>query len=401
MDCLLKTLLALLAAFLNAACTCGLAAEPRTWTVDDFEDGDTRAASGWHWIVIADDLIGGASEVKLEVAKDGARRALRLAGRLDGSRSWAFAGAWVPLDRAGGMVSLAGFEGVRLSVKGSGKIQVGFRTMTNFMAEVEAGPEWRQVEVPFRSLAPQGKVPEGTQWTGEGVTAFGVTTAQLPGDSGRSEGDVSFEIDDVVLYGKAAGKGPPSPSGSPNGLGIAPFAPLASIPTAGWIDLGDDPARDGNMPALPDAMRLEAIPASADGMLWVRVTLREPPHGRWMGINLVLDTDGDPANGQPWWGANKGFNYDRVVTAWCWAVEGGCQGFIGLADAAQAAAGSFVAGGQRDLRLAIDRERRAFIVGVPRSDLRLGSAPVRLVAAVGSALLFADDVPGQGAASLR
>jgi hypothetical protein len=280
-------------------------------------------------------------------------------------------------------------------------LKVGFRTVTNFMADVEAGPEWRQVEVPFTSLAPLGRVPEGTQWTPDSVSAFGVSTSQLPREPGRPEGTVSFEIDDVVLYGREGGSAPPSSTGSPNGLGIAAFTPLASIPSAGWIDLGEDPARDGNLPALPDAVRLEAIPASADGMLWVRVTLREVPHGRWMGMNLALDTDGDTANGQPWWGANSGFRFDRVVTAWCWQVAGGCQGYIGMADAAQAAAGTYIAGGQRGVKFAIDRERRAFVVGVPRADLHLGSAPIRLVAAVGSALLFADDVPGQGAATLR
>ena len=47
------------------------------------------------------------------------------------------------------------------------------------------------------------------------------------------------------------------------------------------------------------------------------------------------------------------------------------------------------------------RYQRAFIVGVPRELLKLAGKEIRLVAAVGSALLFGDDVPGQGAATIR
>ena len=154
------------------------------------------------------------------------------------------------------------------------------------------------------------------------------------------------------------------------------------------------------MPSLPDATRLEVIP-SAGNLLWVRVTLREPPHDRWIGMNLALDVDGDPANGYAWWGANKEFKFDRLVTVWCFRVADGCQGYVGLADAAEMAAGVFVSGGGGQLKFAIDRDRRAFVVGVPRDALHLDGKDVRLVAAVGSALLFGDDVPGQGAATVH
>ena len=40
--------------------------EVKTWTLDDFEDGDLKGAPGVSWIVIADDLVGGASLAQLE-----------------------------------------------------------------------------------------------------------------------------------------------------------------------------------------------------------------------------------------------------------------------------------------------------------------------------------------------
>jgi hypothetical protein len=46
-------------------------------------------------------------------------------------------------------------------------------------------------------------------------------------------------------------------------------------------------------------------------------------------------------------------------------------------------------------------EPAAFVVGIPRRLLGLTSHPIRIVGAVGSALVYADDVPGAGAAIVR
>jgi len=403
MSLLMKNLLALLLLFFRF-CLCLGGDAPGSWTLDDFEDGDLSAAPGLCWIALADDLVGGASEAKLEIRPGGqapSRHVLGISAHLSG-RTPSFAGAWVPLDRAGGSVNLGAFEGVRLRVKGRGRIEVGFRAgMVNYMAGIDAGAEWRLVEIPFTSLAPQGKVPEGATWSPDAPAWFGITTPHATRGEERAAETVDFEVDDVALYGRGAGNPAPVASESAGSFSIMPFTPLASIPSTGWIDLGDDPARDGNMPALPDATRLEAIPSSADGTLWLRVTLRERPHERWMGVNVALDVDGDPANGQAWWVANSSFKFDRLVTVWCFRVARGCQGYIGIADADQVAAGAMAPGGARSVRFAIDHERRAFVVGVAREALRLEKPEFRVVAAVGSALSYADDVPGQGAATLR
>jgi len=136
-------------------------------------------------------------------------------------------------------------------------------------------------------------------------------------------------------------------------------------------------------------------------MVWFRVTLREKPHERWIGANVVLDVDGDPSNGTAWWGANKDFKFDRLVSVWCVRVGDRCQGFVGAADADEVASGTLGDGSGQGVRFAIDRERSAFVVGVPRDTLGLTAQGSRLVVAVGSALFFNDDVPGDGAATLR
>src|SRR5262249_41254246 len=147
----------------------------------------------------------------------------------------------------------------------------------------DAGANWKLVEVPFTSLAPVGKAPEGTRWNPGAIQVFGITTPQVRRGEERGDAKVDFQVDDVVLYGQGGEGLEPEASGATGPVSTVPFAPLASIPSKGWIELAADPAGDGKMPSLPDATRLEAIPSSPDGILWIRVTLREPPHGRWMG----------------------------------------------------------------------------------------------------------------------
>jgi len=403
MRSLVRYALMILLAIFNA-CWSDSAANT-VWMLDDFEDGDLKGASGVSWIVIADDLTGGATVATLDVRPGGpstSKHALRLSGTL-GKASTSFAGAWLPLDRSGRNVDVHMFDGARVRIKGPARLDVGFRAgITNFMTRVDVGPDWTLVDVPFSKLVPTGKVPEGTHFDSHAVGVFGVTTPQVPDSGEHPSGHVEFQIDDVMFYATATGAGSlaPVPVGPPTGLAVVPFAKLSAIPASGWIDLGADPERDGRE-GLPDATRLEVIPATSDQMLWVRVTLREEPHDRWFGMNLALDVDGDPANGFAWWGANNTFKFDQVVTVWCFHVADGCQGYIGLASAADAAAGRFVTGGADQLKFTIDRGHRAFVLGVPRTALGRITSPIRLVAAVGSALIYGDDVPGQGAAIIR
>lgn len=403
MNSVLKAVLVLLAILLLSA-PLASADGARTWVLDDFEDGDLKAASGLSWFPLADDMVGGASEVRLESRKGGpagSRHALRLVGHLGGGKS-SFAGAWVSLDGSGRSVDVTAFEGLRLRIKSQVPLQVGIRAnFVNYMADVAPAAGWRLAEVPFTSLVPLGKVPEGTKWNAGRVEVFGITTPQLPSAEDRPAAEIAFEVDDVTLYGRGEGSAAPIVVGTTGSTSTIPFTPLASIPTKGWVELASDPAGDGRQASLPDATRLEAIPSSEDGLFWLRITLREPPHDRWLGVNAVLDVDGDPANGTAWWGANKAFKFDRLLSVWCTKVEDGCQGMIGVAGADQVATGTMSEGGGSKVRVAIDRERRAFIVGVPRDALRFETDQPRMVVAVGSAFFFNDDVPGEGAVTLR
>jgi hypothetical protein len=76
----------------------------------------------------------------------------------------------------------------------------------------------------------------------------------------------------------------------------------------------------------------------------------------------------------------------------------GYQGMLGIADAGEVQAGNLAGSGDDQVLVVLDRRTPAVVIGIPRRALGAGSAPVRLVAAVGSAFQHNDDVPDTGAA---
>ena len=180
---------------LSALAAAGVEGQGRVLTVDDFEDGDRRAASGLSWISIADDLLGGASNADLQVTPGdpGAPRVLRVSGEIapDG-----WAGAWVALDGRARATDVSDFSGIRLRVRGPGTLQValrgGPRAGANYAAPIEVRSDWTSVDVPFETLEAQRPEspafdPRSVRWLGVGVRA-------------PRSGRYAFELDEVGLY---------------------------------------------------------------------------------------------------------------------------------------------------------------------------------------------------------
>jgi hypothetical protein len=390
-----REILAWTLGILSALAAAGVEGQGRVLTVDDFEDGDRRAASGLSWISIADDLLGGASTADLAVAAGGpgAGRALRVAGEVAPE---GFAGAWVPLDGRARATDVGDFSGIRLRVRGPGTLQVALRggpgAGANYTAPIEAGPGWTSVDVPFDTLKAQRPEspafdPRSVRWLGVGVRT-------------PRNGGYEFELDEVGLY---AARGDARIRVQDGPTLALPFhaAEPAEVPRCAWKELAAEAGDDGKQKRLPDATSVSVCAGGPSDRVWLRIALAGPAPARWLGVNLALDLDGDPANGMAWWGTNKAFHFDRLVTAYGSVTDSGYEGMIGIAEAADVQAGDMNGSEPGAVRVAVDRSKPAFLVGIPRSALgTAGPAPVRMVAAVGSALQHNDDVPNEGAVLL-
>lgn len=374
--------------------------EPQTaWRLDDFEDGDRVAASGLAWGVISDALQGGASRAGVKLADGGprgSRRALRVTGSL---AEKGYAGAWVALDGSARSVDVSEFSGIRLRARGAGELLVGLRggpmPGANFMARHRVGDDWSQLDVPFGTLKAAGATR--TEFDAKDVRWLGVQPAP------EKSGEFAFEIDEVELYrGEGdAGAARPIPKDGPAFTMRAKAGSPSEVPSgAVWRELAQDASGDGGHPSLADATTLSVFEDAKTGMLWFRVGLANAPEAEGFGVNLAFDLDGRPDNGFEWWGANKAFRFDRLVTAYVHLRDGDVyQGVLGVTDADLISKNQMADPRFPAPRVFVDQSRPAFVVGIPRGILE-GSAGASVLAAVGSAFMHNDDVPDKGAARL-
>src|SRR5262245_21454540 len=366
--------------------------------IDDFEDGDQIAANGSAWLGMGDDLTGGKTSLRLETIKGGAHRsrgALRLSGTL-GDGPGAFAYALAPVLEGTRPADLGRLTGVRLQIRSAADLLVGFggkASSTNFMARVPASRDWTSVTVPFTSLQPQGKGHEKDAWDQHNAFWVGFGVAAVQGASGS----FSIDLDDIALVGPRGASAPaPEPGAAPRTRGLTPddAAPLAGLP---WRELAQDPAGDGR-PGLPDARALFMARDGSGSLVWFRVDLQDAVPPNWFGVNVALDVDGDPANGMAWWGKNKAFHFDRLVSAWLWDVGGRYEGTVGIASSEDVTAKKMA--NDQEVHFAEDRADNRIYVGVPAATNTsvgtMASTPTHLLVAVGSAISHSDDVPDEG-----
>lgn len=174
---------------------------------------------------------------------------------------------------------------------------------------------------------------------------------------------------------------------------IAPAGTTAQV----WTVLAGDPKGDARDLSLADAAQLSYSYDKQQDLLWFRVSLYGLPNGQTFGVNIVFDTGGDEAAKMNWWGANKAFKFDKLVTAWVTREGNGYQGTIGIGDAVGIKAKQVNNLLQNNLQ--IRTEGDSIIIGVKRTDIT-DRLKMNLIAAVGSNQQWNDDVPNAGLATI-
>jgi hypothetical protein len=363
------------------------------WRFDDFEDSNLEAGPGLNWIVIADDQLGGTSEARMANRPEGAagtKRSLRFEGVTRGDTARPFAGVFAPLDAEGLLIDLSGYRGVRFRARGSGSpFRAGFRrgaaaSSSNFMAEFTPAGEWRQFEIGFDKLSRIPPASPPLTWSSVDVGWIGFTT----GSGGR--GAFWLEVDEIELMRIER-----------SGTRVSKVHLVAPSEAARleWKDLAADASGDGRFPGLPDASRLSFAIDRVSGRIWFSIALSQDPPGEWLGVNVAIDSDENGENGLAWWGFNKSFRFDRLLSAYLSRSGEEYQGVVGIADAAGVSAFDFTNLGSA-VSVAIDREARRILVAAPLETVD-PDGRFRLIATVGSAFIANDDVPGEGFASIE
>jgi pimeloyl-ACP methyl ester carboxylesterase len=169
------------------------------------------------------------------------------------------------------------------------------------------------------------------------------------------------------------------------------------LPAETWTVLAGDPPGDVDEVSLGDAAQLSYQYDKQQDLLWFRVSLFGEPNAEKFGVNLVVDTGGDETTKMNWWGANKTFKLDKLVTVWVTRTTNGYAGTIGVADTTGVKEKHFTNLSHDNLQIRI--EGRSYHIGVKRTDIT-DKMKCNLIAAVGSNERWNDDVPGTGSTTL-
>jgi hypothetical protein len=161
---------------------------------------------------------------------------------------------------------------------------------------------------------------------------------------------------------------------------------FVAAPAVTWQPFLTEASGDGKNPKLPDVIAADR--AESGDRIWVRITFHDPLP-RSFGVNVVVNSSGDPAGGMKWWGKDSTFRFDRLVTAWISRDGDHYFGRIGITDE-NGARTARLASLSTDVQLSMSDDNRSVMVGVPRGILGWTDAS-KMIVAGGSHLLWNDD----------
>ena len=129
--------------------------------LDDFSRDDLISSLGTPWRGFSDQVMGGISKETIERAEIDGRPALRLSGDVRLENNGGFIQAALDLAPEGRILDASAFTGVLLVARGNGeRYGVHLRTpdrvrpWQSYRASFIAGPEWREIRLPFTRFQP-------------------------------------------------------------------------------------------------------------------------------------------------------------------------------------------------------------------------------------------------------
>lgn len=178
-------------------------------------------------------------------------------------------------------------------------------------------------------------------------------------------------------------------------LGMRDFA------DATWTPLANDSESDGWNPAWAAIKALSYFYDADADTVWLKLDLTRLPNPNAFGINLVIDADEDQSNGASWWGGNRAFKFDRLVTVW--VVKNGAhayRGAVGVGDFRGVTEGRYLNLFQNNVAFRADSASNMMWLGLKSSALD-DDGRMNLIAAVGSNAGWNDDVPDSSSVRLQ
>lgn len=174
-----------------------------------------------------------------------------------------------------------------------------------------------------------------------------------------------------------------------------PYAP-ESILAASWQLLLTDTIADGQNPNSSDGKALYYHYNRQTDSLWFKLETYSPISTLDPALSISLDTDNDQTTGTSWYGSNKSFKVDLMLSAGPVRQGNGYAGYNGITNATGIANREWINVKKGNLTYYFDPDQHAYYLGIKRSDLGNHSEKVNLIGSVGANSLWNDDIGKEG-----
>jgi len=165
-----------------------------------------------------------------------------------------------------------------------------------------------------------------------------------------------------------------------------------SSPAQNWTLLADDPKGDSLDSSRGDAAGLAYRYDKQLDFLWFRISVYGELNEHMIAA-IAIDTGDDDAVKETWWGLNKSFRFNKMISARIKRGDNGYQGKIGVAFEAGDKRQDFSRLKLKEIQIRV--QAKSILIGVKRTDLT-NKFKMNVIAAIMLDKQWNDEIPNSG-----
>ena len=168
-----------------------------------------------------------------------------------------------------------------------------------------------------------------------------------------------------------------------------------------WKLLLEDEENDGSIPDGPDGKQLYFHYDGDEDRLWFRIESYESL-GTFPAVSISIDTDANQQTGIEWYGANKSFTFEKMISLGpVRETDGGLYGYNGITDQEGVRARNWINHRKGVVSYYSNPDNTVIVLSVKRGDIDDTMKKINLIGSVGSRARWNDDIGDENYATVQ
>ena len=169
-----------------------------------------------------------------------------------------------------------------------------------------------------------------------------------------------------------------------------------------WIKLKEDKSGDGQRSDSADGKAFHYFFEKEKDMLWFRFDQFSDINTESPAVSVAIDPDANQENGIGWYGANKNFKFELMLSVGPLEKRGDkFWGYNGITDEKGVNAQNWINVKQGNITFHFDKEAKSYFLGVKRSDIKADLKKFNAIGSVGQNALWNDDIGEEGYSTIE